>query len=307
MNQNIVNWNLCTCHPHPHSWTYSAVDPTVCPVQLTTGDTDSAPLPALSCSHKRICEDQLWQQEAPAHSTVHTVLIICSADILSNANMLTLLHQSVCLGSPYSPAQLLRCLAWPLPPVFNMGQESCIISHIMAISPSCWPAQTPWCTTLLRSITGYFAPTQTSVLISLPNNLSQPCWSDQPNTLTQEIPPSPKKNMLRSLPEPSLSTANLLTHSLNPLPSSKTQPTNAKTPVLTELYSNGYELCLANRIHECPVCALPDVLVWWKPTSHIPLTLGLLIHCAQLITWTERKSKNLKDFMPAKTVCLYHI
>ena len=81
----------------------------------------------------------------------------------------------VCLGSPCSPAELLRCLALPLPPVFHMGQKSFITSHILAISPSCWPAQTPWCTTLLRSITGYFAPTQTSVLISMPNNVFQPC------------------------------------------------------------------------------------------------------------------------------------
>jgi hypothetical protein len=105
-------WNLCTCHPHPHSWTYSPLDPTACPVQLATGDTGSAPLTASTCSLKHILEDQLWQQKAPAHSTVYTVLIVCSADILSNANMLRLLHRSVCLGSHCSPAELLRCLAW---------------------------------------------------------------------------------------------------------------------------------------------------------------------------------------------------
>jgi len=36
----------------------------------------------------------LRQPEASAHSIVHTVLIICSADILSNAIMLRLLHLS---------------------------------------------------------------------------------------------------------------------------------------------------------------------------------------------------------------------
>jgi hypothetical protein len=166
MNQNIVTWNLCTCHPHPHSWTYSA------------------PLTASSCSLKHIREDQLWQQEAPAHSTVHTVLIICSADILRNANMLRLLHQSVCLGSPCSPAELLRCLAWPLPPIFHMGQESRITSHILAIPPSYWPAQTPWCATLLRSITGYFTPTQSSLVcliacLSHADPISQIPWLER--------------------------------------------------------------------------------------------------------------------------------
>ena len=73
----------------------------------------------------------------------------------------------------------------PLPPVFNMDQESCITSHILVISPSCWPAQT-------------------SVLISMPNNLSQPCWSHQPNTLTQEIPPPKKKTCSDSCLSPHL-------------------------------------------------------------------------------------------------------
>jgi len=187
MNQNTVTWNLCTCHPHPHSWIYSVLDPTACPIQLTTGDTGSAPLTALSYSLKHIRADHLWRQEAPAHSIVHTVLRICSADILSNANMLRLLHRSVCLGYPCSPVELLRCLALPLLPIFHMGQESFITSHILAISPSCWPAQTPLCATLLRSITGYFAPTQTSVLISMPNNMFQSCWSNQPNTPTQKL------------------------------------------------------------------------------------------------------------------------
>jgi hypothetical protein len=98
--------------PQPHSWTYSAPDPTACPIQMTTGDTGWATLPALSCSLEHICEDQLWQQQAPANSTFHTVLIICSASIFSNANMLRLLHRSVCVGPPCSPAELLRCLAW---------------------------------------------------------------------------------------------------------------------------------------------------------------------------------------------------
>jgi len=141
MNQNTVTWNLCTCHPH--SWTNSALDPTACPVQLTTGDTCSAPLTALSCSLKHVCENQLWQQEAPANSTVHTVLIICSADILSNCKVLRLLHRSVCLGSPCSSAELLRCLALPLPTVFHMGQESFITSHILPISPSCLTCSDP--------------------------------------------------------------------------------------------------------------------------------------------------------------------
>ena len=127
------------------------------------------------------------------HSIVHTVLIICSPDILSIANMLRLIHRSVWLGSPCSPAEMLTCLALPLPLVFHMGQEAFITSHILAISPSCWPAQTPWCAILLRSITGYFTPTQTSFLISMHNNMFQPYWSDQPNTLTQEIPPPNKK------------------------------------------------------------------------------------------------------------------
>jgi hypothetical protein len=35
---------------------------------------------------------------------------------------------------------------------------------------------------------------------------------------------------------------------------------------------------------------LPDVLLWWKLSSHIPVTLGLLIDVAQLITWTAEKS-----------------
>ena len=104
----------------------------------------------------------------------------------------------------------------------------------------------------------YFAPTHTSVLISMPN----PCCSDQLNTLTQEIPPP---NLLRSLPEPSLSTANLLTHSLNPLPSSKTQPTNVKTPVLNQL-STVKDITSAwqTRYTNALFVPLPDVLLLVK-------------------------------------------
>jgi len=125
--------------------------------------------------------------------------------------------------------------------------------------------------THLSHFTGYFAPTKTAVLMSMPNNMFQSCWSDQPNTLTQEIPPH--KNLLRSLPEPPLSTANLL----NPLPNSKTQPTNPKTPVLTQVstvidMTSAWQTGFTNTLS----VPLPDVLLLVKLTSRIPLTLGLL-------------------------------
>jgi len=141
-----------------------------------------------------------------------------------------------------------------------MGQESFITSHILPISPSCWPAQAPWCTTLLRSNTGYFAPTQTSVLISMPNNVSAMLiWS----ALTQEIPPT--KSCSDPCLSPNLAQSTCSTHSLHPLPSSKTQSTNAKTPVLTQLstvmdMTSAWQTSYTNTLF----LPLPDILLLVK-------------------------------------------
>ena len=104
---------------------------------------------------------------------------------------------------------------------------------------------------------------------------------------SRDLPPQKKP-----CSDPCLSPhANLLTHSLHPLPSSKTQPTNAKTPVLTQVSTvMDVNSAWQTRYTNALFVALPDVLLWWKLTSHIPLTLGLLIDGAQLITWTARKS-----------------
>jgi len=185
--------------------TYSTLDPTACPIQLTTGDTDSAPLTALNCSLKHIHEDKLWQQEAPANSTVHTVLITCSANILSNANMLRLLHRSVCLGSPCSSVELLRCLALPLPTVFIWAK------NLLSLHTSCpfhtladllRPLGVPHCLGASLDTSHLLIPHSSLVCLII-------CFSHADLiTLTQEIPPH--RNLLRSLPGPPLNTAYIL-------------------------------------------------------------------------------------------------
>ena len=101
----------------------------------------------------------------------------------------------------------------------------------------------------------------------------------------------PPKNLLRFLPQPSLSTANLLTHTVCILYQAVKLNPQMLRPLSWPVYSNGYNLCLAHRIHQCPVCA-PYLMscYWWKLTSHIPLTMELLTDGAQLITWTAGRS-----------------
>ena len=114
----------------------------------------------------------------------------------------------------------------------------------------------------------------------------QPCWSDQPNTLTQEIPPTKKPAQIPHLALPTCShTACILYQAV------KLSPQMLRPPVLIQLstvmdmtsaWPTGYTNAL--------FVPLPDVLLPWKLTSHIPLTLGLLIDGAQLVTWTAKKS-----------------
>ena len=260
MNQNTVTWNLCTCYPHPHHPFFNLLSPWPYCLSNST-DYWWYWLSSIDClklfpqthkwgysvgttEHKGVKEktQSLWK------------LTECIQDNRSSGVTALTAAPWLPLLQPCRAAEL-----YGLTSTTSLSYGSRIFYHF----------------THLSHFTGYFAPTQTAVLMSMPNNMFQSCWSDQPNTLTQEIPPT--KTCSDPCLSPHLAQPTCSTHSLHPLPNSKTQPTNAKTPVLTQLstvidMTSAWQTGYTNTLF----VPLPDVLLLVKLTSRIPLTLGLL-------------------------------
>ena len=140
----------------------------------------------------------------------------------------------------------------------------------------------PLCGTLPRSINGHFSTTQASLAclitcLSHADLNSLIPWFKPPRQVCSD----PCLNLHSALPT--------YRHTIQP--ESRTEQHNSALTCWPHhdqtVYNNGHELCLQHQCHLCPY--LTSCCNGQDLTSHIPLTVWIIIDDAWVMTWTERK------------------